>query len=373
MLNSHNGSNMLVREAIIRFIEEKGGGFVFHLPGVHTLPLNDAFSRSNIRVIVGRHESNVAFMADGFARATGKPAVVLVTPGPGLGNIVSPCMEAYADDVPLIVIVIDVERKDVGKGVLHGIPSPETAFSHITKEIYRITDVEGLHHALNDAHLTATRPRTGPVLISLAHRLLDRECPSGPEVGEVEGPLPRPSLLDSLRLEEAFTGKERPIIVAGRALTESAAGSAIDDLCSSCGIPVLTTTSGKGVLREDHPWVFGAVTGKGVARELLASADVVLAIGTRLREVDVKRRGVKIANLIHCDVDERWFGKNYRTSVALSGEMRGIVETLCRTLRRKRLSWDIDRLDIARRQELRDLEMGHPGFRIVRLLRRLVP
>jgi thiamine pyrophosphate-dependent acetolactate synthase large subunit-like protein len=374
MLNSLCDSNMVVREAFIRFLAAKGVEFIFHLPGLHTLPLNDAFSRSNIRVIMGRHESSAGFMADGFSRATGKAGIVLVTPGPGLGNLVSSCMEAFADDVSLVIVVVDVGREDVGKGVLHGVPFPEAPFSHITKRIYSITDEKDLWSKLNDAYLLATTPRTGPVLVSIAYRLLDRECPPpSSTTGGAEAVLPLHPSFDPHVLEEALEGKKRPVIIAGRALMESAPGPRFADLCRASGIPVLTTTSGKGALRDDHPWAFGAVTGKGVAREVLASADLVLAVGTRLRDVDAKRRGVKIANLVHCDVDERWMCKNYKASRVLVGEMKSVVEALHRTLANRKFSWSRERLDGARQKERVAMERDHIGFRIVQLLRRLIP
>ncbi len=107
---------MLVRQGITRFLEEMGVRYIFHLPGVHTLPLNENLAQSNIKVIMGRHESASAFMADGFSRVSGLPGVILVTPGPGLANVVSGCMEAYGDDIPLVIIFIDVERKKRGEG-----------------------------------------------------------------------------------------------------------------------------------------------------------------------------------------------------------------------------------------------------------------
>ncbi len=107
------------------------------------LPLEEELSRQHtIRVITGRHESDLIYMADGYAHTSGKPGIILVTAGPGLGNIVSGCMEAFNNDVPLLILHVDVEQKDVPRGVLHGIAEPEAIFKNITKKIFTIPDIK---------------------------------------------------------------------------------------------------------------------------------------------------------------------------------------------------------------------------------------
>jgi thiamine pyrophosphate-dependent acetolactate synthase large subunit-like protein len=363
---------MRTREALVRFLEEKEITYIFHLPGIHTLPVNEVLSRTNIAVITARHESNAGFMADGVSRATGRVGVILVTPGPGLGNVVTPCMEAYGDDIPLLILFIDGERKDVEKGVLHGLPEPERMFTGITKGIFAILDERDCLRQLEDAYTLAMTPRRGPVVVSIAYRLLDRECPSRSLSARV--PVrERPLFFDPQPLEEVLKGTERPVMVAGKALMESGVGASLDELCTRSQIPLLTTISGKGVLRADNRWAFGNVTSKGVARKILSSADVVLAIGTRLRNMDTKGRGVKIRNLVHIDVDERWLGKNYKTARALSGDLGDAVQALCLAYEGKESSWDMAWLSKARQQELDEMERKHVGFRIIQLLRRVVP
>lgn len=364
---------MLVREAFIQFIESKGVRFLFHLPGIHTLPINDTISRSKIRAIVGRHESNVGFMADGFSRATGGAGVVLVTPGPGVGNLVSACMEAHADDVPLIIVFIDVERKDVEKGLLHGVPALETLFLHIAKGTYVVLNEKDILPQLEEAYRLATTPRQGAVVISIAYDILDRTCPTSALAARVAPDRDQRPYMDPAPLKEGLKGKERPVIIAGKALMESGAGPLLERLCARSRIPLLTTVPGKGVVREDSEWVFGNVASKGVARELLMSSDAVLAIGTRLRDVDTRRRGVKIRSLIHIDVDGQWMGKNYETASALTGDMTAAIEALCQVMEGTRSSWDMEGLRAVRQWELAAMERNHVGFRIIQALRRVVP
>ena len=260
---------MLGNAAIVHFLEDRNVGYIFHLPGIHTLPLNAALRHSKIKVFMGRHESNLAFTADGFSRATGEAGVVLVTPGPGLGNVVTACMEAYTDDVPLVILFVDVERKDVEKGILHGVKEPETFFRNITKKIFLVSGADDLLTALETAFRAALSHRQGPVLVSIPYRCLEREvpvpcCVSG---GEEETPF------DPESLEKALKGSARPVIIGGGGLKGYAVRESLHALCRESAVPYLFSTGGKGVLREDNDYVLGNVATKGVARKVLSAAE----------------------------------------------------------------------------------------------------
>ncbi len=161
------------------------------------------------------------------------------------------------------------------------------------------------------------------------------------------------------------------MIVAGGA--DSANTRKLAALCRESGIPFLSTTSGKGVLCENREYVFGNVIAKGVAREIMRSADVTIALGTRLRDVDAKRRGVKVHALVHADVDGRWIGKNYRTSLAIVGDVGKAIAEIGAAIGRAHFSWNMKALTESYQQEQAALEKTHLGFRIVRLLRNSIP
>ena len=123
---------MLGKQYLIQFFRDNNIDTVFHLPGIHTLPLNSAFRNEDLRLLRARHESSCAFMADGYCRTSGRAGVVLVTPGPGLGNVVSGVMEAYGSDSPLLVIHVDTGREEIGRGILHELEEPEEMFRRKT-------------------------------------------------------------------------------------------------------------------------------------------------------------------------------------------------------------------------------------------------
>ncbi|MCK7512798.1 MAG: thiamine pyrophosphate-binding protein [Desulfobacterales bacterium] len=117
----------------------------------------------------------MAFMADGFARASGKTGVLIVTPGPGLGNVVTGCMEAYGDNIPLLVIHIDTGREEIGKGILHELVEPENIFRYITKKTFSVRSSDDFVPKLEKAFRLTMTGRKGPVLISIPYSLLEKE------------------------------------------------------------------------------------------------------------------------------------------------------------------------------------------------------
>jgi len=359
---------MLGKEAILNFFRKNHITTLFHLPGIHTLPLNAIMIKDGFKVIIGRHESNLIFMADGFARASGKVGVVIVTPGPGLGNIVTGCMEAYGDDVPLLVINVDTERKDIGKGILHEVKDPETIFTNIAKKTFVVSDARELIPALHNAYTTALSPRRGPVVISIPYVLFEKDVP------EKLGPFDfNKQSIDITGIESILENKKRPVIIGGKSLMFKEAAPIIDSICREYAIPFLTTTGGKGIIREDSPYAFGNVIQRGVVKDILEASDVVIAIGTRLREVDAKRRGVKIKELIHMDVDNHWVNKNYTAAFTATGPIEKSLKVFEYMLRGKVFTWDLKKMKDMQRKEYVLYGKQFPGLKLVQTIRDSIP
>ncbi len=374
---------MLGKDAIIEFFNKNNINHIFHLPGLQTLPLNTLLSQQkNITAITARHESNMVFMADGYARASGKPGVLIVTAGPGLGNIVSGCMEAFNSDVPLLAIHIDVERKDIGKGILHGLTEPEAIFKHITKKTYCVSDAGNIIDLLNDAYNECLSGRTGPVLISIPHTLLEKEVPndlSSQNTGSkavchtaLEN-TQRDLDLFSKHFEDLMRVKRKPLIIGGKALMKEEPAFILDEICRNGSIPLLTTTGGKGILREENPYVFGNIVSKGTARKLVTSSDIVIAIGTRLRDVDVQKKILKSVELVHIDIDNRWMDKNYSSRLKYTGNLEEALRVIQRVFRNKTFGWNLKDLLHSREQEESLLLKQSSSFALVKLLRKEIP
>jgi thiamine pyrophosphate-dependent acetolactate synthase large subunit-like protein len=359
---------VLGKEAIVAFLAHKHISHVFHLPGIHSLPLNQSFVKQKVNGVMGRHEAGIAFAAIGYARATGLLGTVIVTPGPGLGNVISSCMEAYADQVPLLVIHIDTEREEIGKGILHELREPEQMFTHFTKGTFIVERKESLVPLLEAAHDAALSGRPGPAVISIPYTIFEKEVPFSLKEASYTPPEP-----DLTGLEEALSGKERPVIIGGGSLMTEGLRAPLEALCKHSAIPFLTTTAGRGILREDQLETFGCVMRKGVVRDILEASDLVIALGTRLRDVDARRRGVKIKELIHIDVDNAWIGRNYPTRLGIAGNIKTSVLGLCEALKKKRSSWHLKELKEIQTKEEAELLQRAQGFKIMSMLRSAIP
>jgi thiamine pyrophosphate-dependent acetolactate synthase large subunit-like protein len=374
---------MLGKQAITEFFLKNNIHYIFQLPGLHTLPLNGLLSQQiNISIITGRHESSLVFMADGYARTSGKPGVLIVTAGPGLGNSVSGCMEAFNSDVPLLVIHVDVERKDIVKGILHGVAEPETIFKHITKKTYFVSDIRDLTFFLDDAYRECLSGRKGPVIISIPYTFFEKEVPTGlssqnkkPEetwIMEADNEQKRLDLFFN-GFKELMHGKMKPLIIGGKALMKKEMGLILDKICRKTSIPFLTTTGGKGILREDSSYAFGNIMKKGITKDIITSSDIVIAIGTRLRDVDAKRRGMKIKELVHVDIDEQWIDKNYPSQLKFAGDLFKALHGIQQILEKKTFGWDIEDLAISREKEESLLLKQSFLFAFTKLIRKGIP
>ncbi|MBP1748381.1 MAG: thiamine pyrophosphate protein binding domain protein [Deltaproteobacteria bacterium] len=362
------------KQVIRTFFLENGVSHIFQLPGLHTLSLNaELWCDESVKSITARHETNCAFMADGYARASGKPAFLLISPGPGLGNIVSGCMEAYSDDVPLFILHVDTDRKDIGKGILHELECPENIFKYFTKDIFHAAEPAQLRSTLDNALKRCTEGRAGPVLVSIPFSFLDREIPHSPH-NEPRSPAPASyagldEFLNNCR--DILKHKHRPVLVGGKGLMHPYAGAIVEEMCAR-GIPFLTSTGGKGAISDRSIFSFGNIIAKGVARDILDSADLVIAAGTRLRDADAKKRGVKIRDLIHIDIDERWINKNYPAAAHFEGNVELALEGLSAIMRDRVFDWDLASLTEKKNSEENALR-SVPGHAIINLLRSAIP
>jgi acetolactate synthase-1/2/3 large subunit len=174
-------------------------------------------------------------------------------------------------------------------------------------------------------------------------------------------------------LDIALKGKKKPVIIGGAALMFEEARSILDKMCGTASIPFLTSTGGKGIVREDSAFSFGNVSQKGVVRDILTSADIVIAIGTRLREADSKGRGVKIEELIHADIDEHWVGKNYPARLEIIGDVKKSLEIIRQFMEGRVFEWDLVGLKKAQKREGEALRKVSPGYNVVEMLRQVIP
>ena len=271
-----------VGQALVEGLKARGVEVVFGIPGVHTIELYRGLAGGGIRHITPRHEQGAAFMADGYARASGKPGVAFVITGPGLLNALTAMGQAKADSVPILVISGVNRRASLGRGLglLHELPD-QAAMVRPLCPTERLEDPADLEAVLDRAftHLRTGRP--GPVHIEVPTDVMPLACPAAPRA-----PLPTRPAPDAAQIAQAAELLEacrRPVILAGGGAR--GCDAALTALAERLDAPVILTVNARGML-HGHPLAVPASPSLDAPRALIAAADRILALGTELGPTD---------------------------------------------------------------------------------------
>jgi thiamine pyrophosphate-dependent acetolactate synthase large subunit-like protein len=316
---------------LVDALEALGTEIVFGLPGVHNLPLWEALAETRIKLVGVRHEQTAGYAADGYARATGKLGVALVTTGPGAANTLGAVGEAMASAAPVLVIATDIpstlRRPGVVRGVLHETSDQQAMFAPVTKGGFTVRAADQIGTTVHRAARLALQPQSGPVYLGVPTDYLRETVPHRRPPAphrKPDGDVP-----DLARAEAMLSDAEHPLIWAGGGALRSGAGDAIGALAEKIAAPVITTFGARGLLPLDHPCLAPNPVHTPEVGELWDEADVVLAIGTDFDGLMTQNwRMPKPPKLIAINVDADDAAKNYPPDLTLVGDARGIVERL---------------------------------------------
>ncbi len=312
--------------ALVQALRNEGVEVVFGLPGVQIMGIYDAFhGRDDIRVMTTRHEQTTAYMADGYARVTGKPGVALVVPGPGVQNASAALGTAYSASSPVLLVAGQVESFNLGhdRGALHEINDQQDVIRPVTKWCGRAATVAEIPAAVQEAMRQMRDGRPRPTEVEACPDVLE----SSAEVSFALSNNPEPAAADADQVRRAaalLRGARKPLVFAGGGVGLAGASAELVALAERLGVPVVTTTEGKGTMPEDHRLSLGVgYYGHGASTWAVPRADVILAVGTRLT---ILMRGLNqptaAHQLIHLDVDPTVIGKNRPAEVALVADAR---------------------------------------------------
>lgn len=329
-------------EVLVKLLEDYGVEQVFGIPGVHTVELYRGLARSRINHVTPRHEQGAGFMADGYARTSGKPGVCFIITGPGMTNITTAMGQAYADSIPMLVISSVQTRSQLGggRGKLHELPNQSAlvggvaAFSHTLMSAAELPGVLARAFAL----FQAGRPR--PVHIEIPLDVLVEEADE--LLGSVPVNIDRAGAAPSAvsRMTELLANARRPLILAGGGAIDAA--PELTRLAERLDAPVALTINAKGMLPSNHPLLIGSTQTLVATRALVADADVVLAIGTELAETDYDvtfAGGFEIlGKLLRIDIDADQTVRNYPPHVALVADSRNAAQALLSALAQQKLA-----------------------------------
>jgi 5-guanidino-2-oxopentanoate decarboxylase len=296
-------AELSVGEALVGLLESYGVDTIFGIPGVHNIEMYRALPRSNIRHILPRHEQGAGFMADGYARATGKPGVCFTISGPGVTNILTPMAQAWSDSSPILVIstALDVGDAAQGRGRLHEMIDQLGAAKSVTNLAMRAYTAKDVQDCVAKAfaHFASSRPR--PAYIEIPIDVLKQPAGDGWEARPCAlGPYPnRDSII--LAAKKLSQAKSPVIILGGGNDLTSAPHARFINL--KIGGVVLLTTAGKGINYIEHEECWGYCLGRPEVQNLIANSDCILAVGTELSETDFWSGFLIKKNLIRIDID----------------------------------------------------------------------
>ncbi|RYD17425.1 MAG: acetolactate synthase large subunit, partial [Verrucomicrobiaceae bacterium] len=325
-------------QALIKTLDDLGIEYIFGYSGGAAIPIFDALEtvKTKMKFILVRHEQGAVHMADGYARATGRPAAVLVTSGPGAGNTVTGLMTAMMDSVPMIVISGQTVTWMLGKDAfqeadIFGITIP------VVKHNYLVKDSNVLPRIAREAYHIATTGRPGPVLIDIP-----KDISSGAFTGDMNPPFQLPGYdtsssfeIDAAGVKEAATlimNAKRPVILAGQGTMIARADKELRYLAETLQAPVTSTLLGKGVFPETHPLSLGmlGMHGTAYANKAMIECDLLINIGSRFddRIIGNPAKFCSSAKIIHIDIDPAEAGKMIKPDVMIVGDAKAVLSEI---------------------------------------------
>ncbi|MCS5554774.1 MAG: biosynthetic-type acetolactate synthase large subunit [SAR324 cluster bacterium] len=322
-------------QIVVEALKRQGVEYIFGYPGGACMPIFDALvDAPEQKIILVRHEQGATHMADGYAKATGKTGVVLVTSGPGATNTVTGILTAQMDSVPLVILTGQTITPNLGKDAFQeadvfGVTMP------IVKHSYLVRDVKDLSRVVNEAFHLASTGRPGPVLVDLPKDVVSNEWD---EDFTVELDLPGYQVQtrgSSDRIEyaaELLSKSKQPLLYVGAGAVISGAGRQVQKLAEKLQAPVTTTLLGKGAISEMHPLSVGmlGMHGTAYANKAVINCDLIMAIGARWddRITGKVSEFCPDATKIHIDIDPAEFGKIIQPDVSVNGDAAEVLAEL---------------------------------------------
>ncbi len=315
-------------EIIVKVLKEQQVNTVFGYPGGTILSLLDALrNKRGIKLYTNCHEQFCAHAAEGYARATGRPGVVIATSGPGATNLVTGLANAYMDSTPMVAITGNVPLHLLGRDAfqeidIYGVTMP------ITKHNFIVKSVEGLADILRNAFQTAMSGRKGPVLVDIPKNIFD-ECAKYTPVAPAPVAFPLPEEKSLSEAAELLNASSRPVLCLGGGVIASNAAEQVHAFAKKLGTPVITTAMGIGAFPQDDHQYLGLVGLQPNPSTLQALRDCDLFIGAGLRFSERMLENLRLyapdCKILHLDIDEAEIGKNLPAYSAVVGDLSAVL------------------------------------------------
>jgi len=323
-------------QALLKALEFEGVEVVFGYPGGAILPVYDSVIEAGLRHVLVRHEQGAGHMASGYAHATGKPGVVMVTSGPAATNIVTPLADAYLDSVPVVAITGQVPYGLIGTDAFQETDTTGITMS-VTKHNYLVSDPNDIPQIVHEAFHIATHGRPGPVLIDLPKNITDAMNPDStmtwkdPVAIDLPGFQPvldgKPE--DITAAVELMLKAERPVLYAGGGILKARGADELRALAEKLNIPVVTTLMARGAIPDSHELNLGmpGMHGNYTAVMAMQESDLLIAMGSRFDDRVTGRldKFAQDAKVIHVDIDPAELNKIRPADVAIRGDAKHVM------------------------------------------------
>ncbi|WP_299703695.1 thiamine pyrophosphate-binding protein [uncultured Tateyamaria sp.] len=344
---------------ISHMLKDRGVDVIFGIPGVHNQEMYRGIEEAGITHVLARHEQGAGFMADGYARATGKPGVAYVITGPGLTNIMTPMGQAYSDSVPMLVISSCLDEVSATKGQLHQMKDQRAAAETVCDWSEEARTAEAAYALIDRALMEFETRRPRPKCLQVPIGLLEAAAPEPFREVETE-----PYRTDDEAAAEtlmAYLGDAKaPIFIFGGGVQTGLAPA----VAEAAGAVSFTTYAGGGLM-AGYQLNFGASLARPSSADVLAQADVVIAIGTELAEVDLWRRDLgHTATLIRVDIDPIVLSDSQRADVCIQARADDVLTSLAEMLEHHQSAtlWSADEVAAQRRRWRSEVDAERPGI-----------
>ena len=362
---------------ISHMLKDRGVYVIFGIPGVHNQEMYRGIEEAGITHVLARHEQGAGFMADGYARATGKPGVAYVITGPGLCNIMTPMGQAYSDSVPMLVISSCLDETAATKGQLHQMKDQRAAAETVCDWSEEARSAEAAYALIDRALVEFGTRRARPKHIQVPIRTLEAMADPSPPLPnrELAGDVPRDDLAVQ-RIADALMSAQRPVLILGGGATK--ASTLYPKLAEAVGAAVFTSYAGRGIMPPDHPLSFGATLARPDSARVLNRADLVVVVGCELAQVDLWRDALGCdAPMIRVDIDPEVLATQQRAQdTVVLGEARTVMQAVLDKVRHAppTTGWTLADIADTRSRWRAEIEAERPGIvPVIDALRDCVP
>ncbi len=345
---------------ISHMLKDRGVDVIFGIPGVHNQEMYRGIEEAGITHVLARHEQGAGFMADGYARATGKPGVAYVITGPGLCNIMTPMGQAYSDSVPMLVLSSCLDEKQAQRGQLHQMKDQRAAAEAVTDWSRQAETASAAYGLIERAfeEFELSRPRPKHIQVPIAQLEAEAEPAPFPNQPALRNKVLPPDVAPVVSL---LNIARRPLFILGGGCRSNLWRQILTQLGAAC----FTTYAGRGLVGAGYPLDFGSMLPRPGSAEVVASADLVVAVGAELGEVDLWRNDLgHTGQLVRVDLDPEVLSDRHRATVKLQADgesfahaLWGAIETV-----KPASGWSEGEVRDARARWRAEVDAGRPGI-----------